>query len=328
VDLLLPAIALSTALAVGLLTAQLIQRSAYGHRVVRARLAPGAGPGTGTSGTSVLRSRRGAGSVFAMLPISQRAYARTTLELVRGGLALRVGEYVALRLASAALVAACALLVATWIGIEAGHVRLIFLVVGAFLGWLLPRVYVSKRARSRLDQVEKQLPDALTSLAKALRAGSGLLQALAYAADETPAPLGPELQTTLRDLQLGAEAEDVFEALKERVGSRDLDIAVTAIVIQRTVGGNLSEILSNVTNTIRERAKIAGEIRVLTSRQRLTSNLIAALPIVVTLAFLVVNRDMGNLLVTTLIGQIALGFSLLLELCGILLIRRLGVIEV
>jgi tight adherence protein B len=328
VDLLVPAIALSTALAVGLLTAQLIQRSAYGHRVVRARLASGTGAGIGPSGTSVLRSRRGAGSFFAVLPISRQAYERTTLELIRGGLALRVAEYVALRFASAAVVAALAILVATWIGIEAGFIRLIFLVIGAFLGWLIPRIYVSRRAGSRLNQVEKQLPDALTSMAKALRAGSGLLQALAYAADETPAPLGPELQTTLRDLQLGAEAEDIFEALKERVGSRDLDIAVTAIVIQRTVGGNLSEILSNVTNTIRERAKIAGEIQVLTSRQRLTSNLIAALPVLVALAFLVVNRDMGNLLVTTLLGQVALGCSLMLELFGILLIRRLGVIEV
>src|SRR4029450_10712689 len=108
----------------------------------------------------------------------------------------------------------------------------------------------------------------------------GLLQALAFAADETPAPFGPELQTTLRDLQLGAEAAAVFGALKDPTPSRDLDIAVTAILIQRNAGGNLSEILASVTNTIRERAKIAGEIRVLTSRQRLTTNLIAAIPVV------------------------------------------------
>jgi tight adherence protein B len=260
--------------------------------------------------------------------MSQEARDHTVLELVRAGLALRVGEYVAIRLATAVVVSALSVLVLSLVGVQPGVVKFFLALVGLGVGWLLPRLYVSRRANKRLEQVEKQLPHALTSMGKALRAGAGLLQALAYAADETPAPLGPELQTTLRDLQLGAEADDVFEALKERVGSRDLNIAVTAIVVQRTVGGNLSEILGNVTNTIRERAKIAGEIRVLTARQRITSNLIAILPILVAIAFLAINREMGKLLFTTLLGQIALGFSLALEVFGIWLIRRLGVIEI
>ncbi len=327
-DLLPAAIALSTALVVSLLTLQVFERSARGHRVVGARLAPAGFAEVASPGTSVLRPRRGSDSFLAVLPMSRQAHERTAQELVRAGLALRVGEYVALRLAFAALGAVTGLLLVTWLGADAAFTKLLFALVGAIAGWLIPRLYAARQRDRRLEQIEKQLPETLTAMIKALRAGSGLLQALAYATDETPAPLGPELQTALRELQLGAEAEDVFEALKERVGSRDLEVAVTAIVVQRTVGGNLSGILSNVRDTIRERAKIAGEINVLTTRQRLTSNLMAALPILVALAFLGINREMGSLLVNTVVGQTALAFSLVLELVGILLIRRLGMIEV
>jgi tight adherence protein B len=153
------------------------------------------------------------------------------------------------------------------------------------------------------------------------------LQALAYAASETPAPLGSELQQTLRDLQLGADPGATFAALSERVGNADLDIAVTAILIQRNVGGNLSEILANVTKTIRERAKIQAEIRVLTSRQRLQANLVAALPVLVAVSFTLLNPDLGRLLFETAAGRIALAIGIGFELAGLWLIRRLSVIE-
>lgn len=156
------------------------------------------------------------------------------------------------------------------------------------------------------------------------RAPSGL----AYAANETPPPLGPELQSALRDLQLGAEAEDVFGALSERIGRPDLDIAVTAIVIQRTVGGNLAEILTKVTETIRERAKLYGEVRVLTAQQRLTGNLVALIPLLVALGFFAFKPELGKLLIETTAGQIALAIGIAFELVDLWLIRRLAVIEV
>jgi tight adherence protein B len=120
----------------------------------------------------------------------------------------------------------------------------------------------------------------------------------------------------------------VFGALSERIGSHHLDIAVTAIVIQRNVGGNLAEILMNVTNTIRERLNLQREIWVLTSRQRLTAYLMALLPVVVAIVFNLLNPNMGRLLTTTTPGHIALGGGIVLELFGIWLIRRLAVIDV
>jgi tight adherence protein B len=187
---------------------------------------------------------------------------------------------------------------------------------------------MARRREARLIAIEEQLYDALSAVSKSLRAGNGLLQALERAAQETPAPLGAELRGTLRDLQLGADAEVVFTKLSERVGSADLDIAVTAILIQRTVGGNLSEILGTVTNTIRERASLQREIRVLTSRQRVTGNLIAGLPVVVALAFAFMNPAMGEILIHKTAGHIAIGIALAFEVLGLWLIRRLAKIEV
>jgi tight adherence protein B len=195
------------------------------------------------------------------------------------------------------------------------------------LGWRLPHTFVNRVKARRQAQIADQLPGALTAIAKSLRAGTGLLQAFAYAASETPAPLGKELQITLRDLQLGADPEATYVALSERVGNPDLDIAVTAILIQRNVGGNLSEILGNVTRTIRERVKIQTEIRVLTARHRLQGNLVAALPVGVAIMFITLNPENGSLLYETGAGRVALAVGIGFELAGLWLIRRLGVIE-
>jgi Flp pilus assembly protein TadB len=163
-----------------------------------------------------------------------------------------------------------------------------------FGGWFAPGLVLSRRRNRRLAAIEKQLPEALTAMAKSLRAGSGILQALEYAAAETPSPLGPELAAVMRDLQLGADAEELFRGLSERVGSPDLDIAVTGIVIQRTVGGNLSEVLNQVTATIRERAELQSEIRALTAQQRLSANFAAALPVFVAVVVTLMRPEIGT----------------------------------
>jgi tight adherence protein B len=168
----------------------------------------------------------------------------------------------------------------------------------------------------------------LTAIAKSLRAGLGLLQALDIAAREAPAPLGPELRRTLRDLELGGDAEIVFMELNKRVGSRDLEIVTTAIMIQRTAGGNLSEILTNVSQTIRERKELLTEVRTLTSMQRLQGNLTALIPVAIALLFFAVNPGIGRLLIDTPTGQMALTVGIFFELVGLWLIRRLATIEV
>ncbi len=326
-DPLLLLIGLTVAASAGLLTFLAYQRLGAGRRTVGARIAP-AGVDSGFNPGSALRRSRGSLPLSNLLPLSGPAEERMRRELERAGWPIRVGEYLSIRLAGAAAGGAAGLLLV--LGLHPGPallrpVLVLLLVSG---GWLFPRLLLSRARRKRLEKVEGQLPNAVMGMAKSLRVGTGLLQALAYAAKETSAPLGPELQRTLRELQLGAEAEAVFGALSARVGSPDLDIVVTAILIQRGSGGNLSEILLNVTNTIRERAKIQAEVRVLTAEQRISANLMALVPVVIAVVFILINPDTGKLLINTTVGQIALAIGIILELSGLWLIRRLAVIEV
>lgn len=322
-DPLLMAIALLTAGAVAFAGLYVWQSVLVPRRVVAARIT--GNRDLGVRSVSALRKQQTRFPLVNRLAISPQGRERMQLDLERAGLRWRAQEFLGFRLASAMGFG----LLGAFAGAGGGLVlALLLTLLGLYFGWLLPRAYLSRLKKKRYIQVEQQLPDALTAIAKAIRSGTGLMQALAFAADETPAPLGPELQSTLRDMQLGADPVDAFERLAQRIGHPDLDIAITAIIIQRTVGGNLSEILSNVTNTIRERAKIQREIRVLTARQVLMANLMAAMPVLTALLFIFLSPDIGRVLIDETVGRIALGFALAMEVAGIWTVRRLAVIEV
>lgn len=319
---LLYAIGLSLAGAVALGFLYLWQRS-MAASYARRRVVPFVAT---EQATDPLRTRSGRLPLVNLLPMSAASRARMEIELERAAAPLRTSEYLAARtIAALALATVAAVLLRP---LHLGLALVPIALMSAALGWALPRLWVRQLAARRLDAIEGQIPDALTAIAKSLRAGSGLLQALAFAADDTPAPLGDELARTLRELRLGADPEQVFSALSERVGSPDLDIAVTAILIQRSVGGNLAEILNTVTNTVRERALLHAEVKVLTTRQRVTGNLMAAMPVLVAVAFIALNPTVGRLLIDTFAGRVSLAIGLAFEVGGLFLIRRLGVIEV
>jgi len=326
-DPILLLIGLTLAGSVGLATFLVYQRQIAGRQVVADRLAPRNIESKLDPG-SPLRQRRSSFFLSNLLPLSRQAEQRMGRELERAGWPLRVSEYLSLRLAGAAVGGVAGLLIWFVLHPGPGWLRVVLIVVLALVGWLFPRLLLNRARKKRLERIEQQLSDAVTAMARSLRAGTGFLQTLSYAAAETPAPLGAELQRTIRELQLGAEAEAVFGALNERVGSPDLNIVLTAIIIQRTSGGNLSEILFNVANTIRERAKIQAEVRVLTAQQRLMANLMALLPVLVAVAFIFVNPSMGRLLYETTVGRIALALAIIIELFGLWLIRRLTKIDV
>jgi tight adherence protein B len=262
-----------------------------------------------------------------LLPLSAKAREQLQDQLEQAGWRLRPGEFAAIRLGAALLGGVVGLLAAGRLGAW-GIQLLLGAVPGLLVGWVIPGWYLAYSRERRLRMIEKQLPEALTAMAKSLRAGLGILQAVSYVAQETPPPLGTEFQNLLRDLQLGIEAEEAFAALAKRVGSEDLQIAVTAIIIQRTIGGNLAEILMNVTNTIRERARLQAEVRAITARHRWQANGSALVPVGVALAFILINPRLGDLLINTVEGRIALGIGIAFELLGIWLVRRLAVIEV
>jgi tight adherence protein B len=249
--------------------------------------------------------------------------AKAALDLDQADLRLRVGEYAALRVVMALLFFALAFVL-----IPSRTVAMVIGIALGVVGFLAPAFFVRYRKRKRLNKLESQLEEALTLSANSLKAGFGLLQSLELAAQQLEHPISTELRRTLHDINVGSSTEDALLALSERAASYDLDIVITAILIQRSVGGNLAEILETVAHTMRERARIRGHVKAVTSQQRLTGYILGVLPIAVMGLLFLVAREYMSPLFTTLAGQVLLVGAGLLELMGILLIRRILAIEV
>jgi len=209
------------------------------------------------------------------------------------------------------------------------------LLVGLVLGFLLPRWYVRRRQRRRLSAFNKQLPDTITLIANALRAGSSFLQAIELVVRESRPPISLEFQRVIREVNLGLPFEQALENLVRRVRSDDLELMATAISIQYQVGGNLAEILDSIAYTIRERVRIKGEIRTLTAQQRLSGYVVAFLPIgIAGFLFVIAPKFLEPLWDTSVavagipVGIILIAMGGLSMFTGFILIRRIVDIEV
>lgn len=263
--------------------------------------------------------QRGAVSFGGINVISGSLAARWVTDLERAGLSLKVREYLTLRVVVGAILMV--------IGFSLSPIPQLSIVLLP-VGFLAVGFWVKRRKGSRQRKLEAQLVEMLQMLSSGLRAGFGLIQSLEASADQVPAPLSIEIRRTLRDTAMGASVEQALEALNNRVGSPDFDIVITAIMIQRAVGGNLSEILDNVAHTMRERERIRGEIRTLTSQQRLTGYVIGGIPFGLFAAFMVISPKFTSLLFTDPLGRMMLIAGLTLECIGFFIISKIVNIEV
>ena len=155
----------------------------------------------------------------------------------------------------------------------------IVLLIGLLIGFFLPRFWLGRRKSGRLNAFNKNLPDTITLIANALRAGSSFLQAIELVVRESRPPISTEFGRVIREVNLGLPFDQALENMVRRVRSDDLELMATAISIQHQVGGNLAEILDSIAYTIRERVRIKGEIRTLTAQQRLSGYVVGFLPI-------------------------------------------------
>ncbi len=155
----------------------------------------------------------------------------------------------------------------------------VMLLVGGLIGFMLPRFWLNRRKGGRLGAFNKQLPDTITLIANALRAGSSFLQAIELVVRESRPPISTEFGRVIREVNLGLPFDQALENMVRRVRSDDLELMATAISIQHQVGGNLAEILDSIAYTIRERVRIKGEIKTLTAQQRLSGYVVGFLPI-------------------------------------------------
>ncbi len=245
--------------------------------------------------------------------------------LARADLRLTVGEFLMLRAGGAM----GGFLVGFVLG-RGPNRPLLGIFVGlvcASIGWFLPHWYVLIRARRRMNAFVNQLGDAITLMANSLRAGYSLLQTMELVAREAPSPMRDEFRRVVREVGFGIPTQEALAHLLRRIPSEDLDLLVTAISIQHEVGGNLAQILDVIGETIRERVRIKGEIRVLTAQQSLSGYIISALPVGLAVILFLLNPDY----MSTLFTWPWICMPIVAVICmvvGFIVMRRIVAIEV
>ena len=202
--------------------------------------------------------------------------ANLARELARADLRLKPSEYLFIWLGSIVGVPVLLFILGFFLSALQSPLALL---IGMLIGFMLPRFWLNRRKNGRLNAFNKQLPDTITLIANALRAGSSFLQAIELVVRESRPPISVEFSRVIREVNLGLPFEQALENMVRRVRSDDLELMATAISIQHQVGGNLAEILDSIAYTIRERIRIKGEIRTLTAQQRLSGYVVGFLPI-------------------------------------------------
>lgn len=218
--------------------------------------------------------------------------------------------------------------VALWIVGHMLDLPAIAVAVGAAVWLPVPAFYVRRARQRRLLRIELQLPEAADMISRALRAGHSFSSALDMAGDELPDPLGAEFRTTFDEINFGTSMHDALSGLAERVPLPDLRYLVIAVLIQRESGGNLAEILGNVSQIIRERMKLMGHVRVLSAEGRLSGVILALLPFGVGGAMYLVNPEFLEPLANDPVGPWIVGYALALMAMGLLWMQRLVRIHV
>ena len=242
------------------------------------------------------------------------------MRMLRASLPLRSGEFIVLCFASATLLAMLFLLL--------GGGQLVAGVTGAVAGFFFPFILVNMKIARRMKAFNGQLGDALILIANSLRTGYSFMQASDMVAQEMRPPISSEFSRAVKEMNLGVTIEDALANLGKRINSEDLDLVLTAVLIQRQVGGNLSEVLDNIARTIRERVRIRGEIRTLTAQGRISGIIVSLLPVVLGLVIYLLNPEYVKLLFVHPVGKIMLGVAGLGQVIGIIVIRRIVDIEV
>ena len=196
------------------------------------------------------------------------------------------------------------------------------------LVYLLFDSCVEQKIKTRMNDMNRQLGDALSLMANALRSGLSFLQAVEVISREMPNPIAEEFSRLLRELNLGVTTEDALRNLTNRVRNDDLELVVTTVLIHRQVGGNLAQILDANSSTIRERLQIKGEIKTLTAQGRLSGWVVGLLPLVMLAILSVLHRDFILLLFTDPLGHILLGIGVVMQVIGAFVISKIVNIDV
>jgi tight adherence protein B len=283
---------------------------------LRSRLSP-VGPATAPTLTILKEERASQLELLNRLLAGKSFTAALATELERAGSKQSVGEFVL-------LTAVCAA-VGFYLGRRFG--LLMALLLAGFAA-SIPLLRLKLLQRRRVQAFEAQLPEAIDMLVNAMRAGYSLQAAMKFIGDEMPEPLGPEFVRFYDEQRLGVEVRAALLNLQESVDTLDLKMFVTALLIQRESGGNLAEVMTNLSTLMRGREALRGQIETLTAEPRLSAIVLSLLPVVMFFVFNALNKEYMTPLWTTPTGRLLVLYGICSTVVGYLVLRKMGNIEV
>jgi tight adherence protein B len=200
------------------------------------------------------------------------------------------------------------------------------IVAAIFMGiiaGILPFLIVSSKCAKHQKRVEDDLPEALDFLARVLRAGHSLATGMQMAGDELPDPLAGEFRRCYDQHSLGNSLEQSMKEMAERVGTPDFSFFVTAVLIQRTTGGDLAEVLTNIGNMVRARIRLQQHVKAITAQGRMVGYTLLVLPVIFYIILFLINPKYARVLIDTRPGLVVLGIALFLQLLGLVSIKKI-----
>jgi tight adherence protein B len=213
------------------------------------------------------------------------------------------------------------------IGLWVASNALLSLIIAFFLG-VFPFLYVYLKKKRRMEKFQRQLPDALDLIARALKAGHAFTGGLKMVGDELGEPVGTEFEKTLHEINFGSGIPEALKGLTQRVDCPDLRFFIISVIIQRETGGNLAEILAKIAYLIRERFKLQNRVQVLSAEGKLSAIILIAIPFVIALALSVLNPVYIKTLFVDPVGKALVAFALLMMVIGIVVMKRMIQIKV
>jgi len=251
--------------------------------------------------------------------IAKRLGRLVDKQLEEAGILLRGEEFIIIVLA---VILSTALLISTI------TLNLVTGLLTGLIAGIIPFIFLNKAKTKRLASFNSQISDALTIMANSMRSGFSFLQSMDMVRKELPNPISEEFDRALQEINLGSSTEEALQKMAKRVNSVDLDLVVTAVLIQREVGGNLAELFDNISDTIRERIRFQGEVKTITAQGRISGIIIGLLPVILTVIMFVINPSYIMVLFTNQLGLLMLGTAAIGMIIGALLIKKIINIKV
>lgn len=236
------------------------------------------------------------------------------IEIVKADLPLTVEEFMVIKVLSTSFFSFLVFLLS-----KDYFVTILVLI----LVWNAPRFIIEKMKKGRVREFDSQLNEGITIISNSLKAGYSFLQAIAVVSEQTRDPFAKEFKKLLKEMSLGISEEEALRNLLNRIESEDLRLIVNAILIQKDIGGNLSEILDNISDTIRERQKIKNELKTLTAQGKLSGIVVALIPIFLGMTIYLFNKEYMMLLFKTPIGLVMVSVAVVSEVLGLFMIRKI-----